>query len=95
MPECGLSELERIKLQEFFERHGLFLKEGVALNDVLEMTDTGMRGIVIGAFSHTKHLLKVIEEHRASRNTSSISQEQVQETRLPPWVRVKELDKDV
>ena len=40
-PELGLSDLERTELQQFFVRHGLqellavFLKEGVALEDVL------------------------------------------------------------
>jgi len=84
--ELGLTDLEKAELQQFFVGHGLqgllgiFLKEGVALDDVLEMTDTEMKELGITAFSHRKRLLKVIEGHRhqASGYTASVSEEQVQ-----------------
>ena len=56
-PELGLSDNERVKLQQFLERHGLqellslFLKEGVALDDVMEMTDTEMKDLGVKKFN--------------------------------------------
>ena len=56
-PELGLSDNERVKLQQFLERHGLqellslFLKEGVALDDVLEMTDKEMKDLGVKKFN--------------------------------------------
>ena len=55
-PEWGLSDNERVKLQQFLERHrlqellGLFLKEGVALDDILEMTDKDMKDLGIKTY---------------------------------------------
>ena len=49
-PELGLSDNAGVKLQQFLEKHGLqellslFLKEGVALDDVLEMRGEGSWG---------------------------------------------------
>ena len=46
-PELGPSDNAGVKLQQFLEKHGLqeqlclFLKEGVAFDDVLEMRDEG------------------------------------------------------
>ena len=56
-PELGLSDNERVKLQQFLERHGLqellslFLKEGVTLDDVMEMTDTEMKDLGVKKFN--------------------------------------------
>ena len=56
-PEFGLSDKERVKLQQFLERHSLqellsfFLKEGVALHDVLEMTDQDMKELGIKGYT--------------------------------------------
>ena len=56
-PELGLSDNERVKLQQFLERHGLqellslFLKEGVALDDVMEMTDKEMKDLGVKKFN--------------------------------------------
>ena len=56
-PDLGLSDNERVKLQQFLERHGLqellslFLKEGVALDDVLEMTDKEMKDLGVKKFN--------------------------------------------
>ena len=56
-PDLGLSDNERMKLQQFLERHGLqellslFLKEGVALDDVMEMTDTEMKDLGVKKFN--------------------------------------------
>ena len=49
-PELGPSDNAGVKLQQFLEKHGLqeqlclFLKEGVAFDDVLEMRDEGSWG---------------------------------------------------
>ena len=70
--ELGLSDEERVKLQQFLERHNLqelfaiFLKEGVALNDVFDMTDKEMKDLGIQAYGPRKRLLKVIEGVHAS-----------------------------
>ena len=56
-PDLGLSDNERVKLQQFLERHGLqellslFLKEGVTLDDVMEMTDTEMKDLGVKKFN--------------------------------------------
>ena len=56
-PDLGLSNNERMKLQQFLERHGLqellslFLKEGVTLDDVMEMTDTEMKDLGVKKFN--------------------------------------------
>ena len=79
-PELGLSDHERTKLQQFLERHGLqellpiFLKEGVALHDILEMTDHDMKELGIKTYTVRKRLLRVVEDIHASKNT----EEQVQ-----------------
>ena len=55
-PALGLSDNERVKLQQFLERHGLqellslFLKEGVALDDVLEMTDKDLKDLGVNTY---------------------------------------------
>ena len=78
-PELGLSDDERVKLQQFLERYGLqellsiFMKEGVALHDILEMTDQDMKELGIKAYTLRKRLLRVVENQRAN-----VSEEQVQ-----------------
>ena len=84
-PEYGLSDQERTKMQQFLERHDLqellaiFLKEGVALHDVLEMTDKEMKDLGIKTYSLRKRLARVIEDLQASENTTSISEQQPEE----------------
>ena len=62
--DCGLSDLERTKLQKFLETHGLqellnlFLKEGVELDDVLQMTDDEMKELGIKSYKLRKSLLR-------------------------------------
>ena len=62
--DCGLSDLERTKLQKFLETHGLqellnlFLKEGVGLDDVLQMTDEEMKELGIKSYKLRKSLLR-------------------------------------
>ena len=83
-PELGLSDDERVKLQQFLERHGLqellsiFMKEGVALHDILEMTDQDMKELGIKAYTLRKRLQRVIKNQRANENTATVSEEQVQ-----------------
>ena len=84
-PELGLSDQERTKMQQFLERHDLqellaiFLKEGVALHDVLEMTDKEMKDLGIKTYSLRKRLTRVIEDLQASENTTSISEQRPEE----------------
>ena len=80
--ELGLSDNERVTLLQFLERHSLqellavFLKEGVALQDLLEMTDNDMKGLGIKAFGLRKRLLRVIEKDKAGETTATSFEEQ-------------------
>ena len=62
--EVGLSDSEMAELQQFLERHDLselltlFLKEGVALADVFELTDEEMKELGIRTFAHRKQLFR-------------------------------------
>ena len=79
--ELGLSDNERVLLQQFLEMHDLqelltiFLKEGVALHDLLEMTDKDMQDLGIKTYSLRKRLLRVIEDKEAGENTATTSEE--------------------
>ena len=79
--ELGLSDEERAKLQQFLERHNLqelfaiFLKEGVALDDVFDMTDQEMKDLGIQAYGPRKRLLKVIEGVHASASVDQPGQQ--------------------
>ena len=79
--ELGLSDNERVLLQQFLEMHGLqelltiFLKEGVALHDLLEMTDKDMQDLGIKTYSLRKRLLRVIEDEESGENTATTSEE--------------------
>merc|ERR1712079_761003 len=92
-PELGLSDNERVKLQQFLERHQLqellpiFLKEGVALHDVLEMTDREMKNLGVSAYSLRKRLARVIEDHHQSsqEETTVVPEDQVQSEVLRAW----------
>ena len=59
-------------MQQFLEKHNLqelltiFLKEGVALHDILEMTDQDMKELGIKAYTLRKRLLRVIENQEAN-----------------------------
>ena len=74
--ELGLSDNERVLLQQFLEMHDLqelltiFLKEGVALHDLLEMTDKDMQDLGIKTYSLRKRLLRVIEDEESGENTT-------------------------
>ena len=69
--ELGLSDNERVTLLQFLQRQSLqellaiFLKEGVALQDLLQMTDNEMKNLGIRAYGLRKRLLRVIEEEKA------------------------------
>ena len=92
-PELGLSDNERVKLQQFLEMHQLnellpiFLKEGVALHDVLEMTDREMKNLGVSAYSLRKRLARVIEDHHQSsqEETTVVPEDQVQSEVLRAW----------
>ena len=93
-PEMGVSENERSKLQQFLERHGLqellatFLKEGVTLDDVLEMTDKDMKDLGIKAYGQRKRLLRVIEDVHASASEEQPGEQvQSEEPRSLPGSR--------
>ena len=79
--ELGLSDNERVLLQQFLEMHDLqelltiFLKEGVALHDLLEMTDKDMQDLGIKTYSLRKRLLRVIEDEESGENTATTSEE--------------------
>ena len=79
--ELGLSDNERVSLQQFLEMHNLqelltiFLKEGVALHDLLEMTDKDMQDLGIKTYSLRKRLLRVIEGEESGENTATNSDE--------------------
>ena len=53
----------------------IFVKEGVALDDVLEMTDMDMKSLGIKAYKSRKRLLRVIEDIHASESTAGASNE--------------------
>ena len=82
-PELGLtlSNNERAKLQQFLEKHNLqelltiFMKEGVALRDILEMTDTDMKDLGIQTYTLRKRLLRVVQDIHAGENTTRVSEE--------------------
>merc|ERR1719458_330639 len=82
-PELGLTltNNERVKLQQFLEKHDLqelltiFLKEGVALHDILQMTDTDMKDLGIQTYTLRKRLLRVVEDVHAGENTTRVSEE--------------------
>ena len=63
-PELRLSDKDRAELEQFLERNNLrellsiFLKEGVALADVLEMTDDEMKELGIQTYTQRKRLLR-------------------------------------
>ena len=79
--DLGLSDNERVLLQQFLEMHDLqelltiFLKEGVALHDLLEMTDKDMQDLGIKTYSLRKRLLRVIEDEESGENTATTSEE--------------------
>ena len=64
--EVGLSDSQMAELQQFLERHNLselltlFLKEGVALADVFELTDEEMKELGIKTFAQRKRLLRFV-----------------------------------
>jgi len=93
-PDMGVSENERRKLQQFLESHGLqellatFLKEGVTLDDVLEMTDKDMKDLGIKAYGQRKRLLRVIEDVHASASEEQPGEQvQSEEPRSLPGSR--------
>ena len=61
--ELNLQDQEKMKLQQLLERNSLpevlhlFLKEGVSLADILEMTDDEMKELGIKAYGIRKRLL--------------------------------------
>ena len=84
--ELGVSNDEAVRVEQFLEMHGLqellqiFLKKGVAVDDILEMTLDEMELLGIKAFSLRKRLLRVIqsqEGHSDSAQVQTQAQQQV------------------
>ena len=75
--DSGLSDLERTKLQKFLETHNLqellnlFLKEGVELDDVLQMTDEEMKELGIKSYKLRKSLLRATTGGASPASTTS------------------------
>ena len=87
--ELGLSNEEAVRVEQFLERHGLqellqiFLKKGVAVDDILEMTKEEMEELGIKAYGLRKRLLRVIQsQHQEGHNDSA----QVQQTQAQQQV---------
>ena len=65
--ELGLPNDEALRVEQFLETHGLqellqiFLRKGVTVDDILEMTVDEMEMLGIKAFSLRKRLLRVIQ----------------------------------
>ena len=63
-----LEQQEKVKLKQFLERNNLqelltiFMKEGVTLDDLLEITDEEMKVLGIKSFGVRKRLSRVIRE---------------------------------
>ena len=85
--ELGLSNEEAVRVEQFLETHGLqellpiFLRKGVTVDDILEMTVDEMEMLGIKAFSLRKRLLRVIQsQHQEGHNDSAqVHQTQVQQ----------------
>ena len=83
--ELGLPNDEAVRVEQFLERHGLqelleiFLRKGVTVGDILEMTVDEMEMLGIKAFSLRKRLLRVIEsQHQGSHiDPAQVHQPQV------------------
>ena len=80
-------------MQQFLETHKLqellpiFLREGVALHDVLEMTNQEMKNLGVNAYSLRKRLARVIEDHHQSSQEEAtvVPVDQVQSEGLRTW----------
>ena len=84
--ELGLSNEEAVRVEQFLETHGLqellqiFLKKGVSVDDILEMTEEEMEKLGIKAYGLRKRLLRVIqsqEGHSDSAQVQTQAQQQV------------------
>ena len=82
--ELGLPNDEAVRVEQFLERHGLqellqiFLKKGVAVDDILEMTVDEMEMLGIKAFSLRKRLLRVIQSQNQEGHNDSAQVQQTQ-----------------
>ena len=92
--ELGLSNEEAVRVEQFLETHGLqellqiFLRKGVAVDDILAMTVDEMEMLGIKAFSLRKRLLRVIEsQHQGSHiDPAQVHQTQVHQPHIPQQV---------
>ena len=91
--ELGLSNEEAVRVEQFLEMHGLqellqiFLRKGVAVDDILEMTEEEMEKLGIKAYGLRKRLLRVIQSQRQEGHNDSA---QVQQTQIPQQVHQQE-----
>ena len=87
--ELGLPKEEAVRVEQFLERHGLqellqiFLRKGVAVDDILEMTKEEMEELGIKAYGLRKRLLRVIESQRQEGHNDAA---QVQQPQMPQQV---------
>ena len=87
--ELGLSNEEAVRVEQFLERHGLqellqiFLRKGVTVDDILEMTVDEMEMLGIKAFSLRKRLLRVIQSQEGHNDSAQVQQTQAQQVLLP------------
>ena len=86
--ELGLSNDEAVRVEQFLETHGLqellqiFLRKGVAVDDILEMTVDEMEMLGIKAFSLRKRLLRVIESQAQHVLQPQIPRQVLQQVRV-------------
>ena len=85
--ELGLSNEEAVRVEQFLEMHGLqellqiFLRKGVSVDDILEMTEEEMEKLGIKAYGLRKRLLRVIQSQEGHNDSA-----QVQQTQMPQQV---------
>ena len=86
--ELGLPNDEAVRLEQFLEMHGLqellqiFLRKGVAVDDILEMTEEEMEKLGIKAYGLRKRLLRVIQSQRQEGHNDSAQVQQTQAQQL-------------
>ena len=89
--ELGLSNNEAVRVEQFLQTHGLqellqiFLRKGVAVDDILEMTKEEMEELGIKAYGLRKRLLRVIESQsqEGHNDSAQVHQTQAQQVLLP------------
>ena len=83
--ELGLSNEEAVRVEQFLAMHGLqellqiFLRKGVSVDDILEMTEEEMEKLGIKAYGLRKRLLRVIQSQEGRHNSAQVNQPQAQQ----------------